>query len=200
MNDLWKGIFSGRTALKYFAVACTFYLVLGGVAQAQSPCGTPADPGWRMKNNPSLDDQRAITDLLSAYAWSIDDRRPSDFAALFQEPESYYEICSTGGSLFVLTLSTNLLSGMQAITKELEDDRIQTRHFVTNTLFDVIDEKTINTKSTVLVTVQLAILEKPQLDYTADARATVVKDKDGNWTFRSLTIHADTGAAVTKKR
>lgn len=205
MNDLWKGLCTTRAALKSFTLACALYLAFGGFALAQtSPCGTPANTGWTI-DNPSLDDQRAIMDVLHSYSWTIDDRDAAAFAALFAQPKSsFYELCNVAGSVVKLTLGSggadDLLAGMQAITALLASDRIQSRHLVTNTLFDKGDDKTVNTKSIVLVTVQTSGYPAPNLDYSADARATLVKGADGTWKFQSLTVHADTSAPLTKKR
>jgi hypothetical protein len=206
MNDPWKGLCISRTALKLFGLACAFCLAFGGFALAQTrpPCATPANPGWTI-DNPSLDDQRAIMDVLYGYGWTIDDRDASSFADLFAQPNSsYYELCNVTGSVIKLTLgkggTDDLLAGMQTIAAGLESDQVQSRHLVTNTLFDKEDDKTVKTKSIVLVTVQTAGYPAPVLDYSADARATLVKGEDGNWKFQSLTVHADTSAALTKKR
>jgi hypothetical protein len=144
-------------------------------------------------------------DVWYSYAWTIDDRNAAAFAGLFAEPKSsFYELCNAAGSIIKLSLGTggadDLQAGMQAIATDLEHDQTQTRHLVTNTLFDRIDDKTVNTKSIVLVTVQTAGYPAPNLDYSADARATLVKGADGTWKFQSLTVHADTYAALTKKR
>lgn len=206
MNDLWKGHCISLASLKSLALACTFYLAGGGLALAQTPppCGTPANTGWTI-DNPSLDDQRAIMDVLHSYSWTIDERDATSFAALFAQPSSsYYELCNVAGRVIKLTLGTggsdDLLAGMQTITNDLSEGRVQSRHLVTNTLFDIVDDKTVNTKSIVLVTVQYADYPAPNLDYSADARATLVKGEDGRWKFQSLTVHADTAAALTKKR
>jgi SnoaL-like protein len=82
-----------------------------------------------------------------------------------------------------------------------KDHDLQTRHLVTNTLFDAAEDgKTVKTKSTVLVTLQASNLEAPELDYSADVRATLAKDGDGKWKFQSLTVYADNAAIVAKKR
>src|SRR4051794_8095909 len=124
MNDPWKGLCISRTALKSVALAYAFCLTFGGSALAQQtpPCGTTANTGWTI-DNPSLDDQRAIMDVLSGYGWTIDDRDASSFASLFAEPKSsFYELCNAAGSVIKLTVGTggtdDLQAGMQAIASD----------------------------------------------------------------------------------
>lgn len=209
MSDLWNGLFNSRTALKSFAVVSGICLAFEGSvpAQAQQACSTTAVPGWLPRTHPSLDDQRSITDVLSSYAWTIDDRDPTSFVDLFlKEASSSYELCNVGGQVFRLTFgqqdpNKDLETEMTSITKYLKDHNLQTRHLVTNTLFDAAEDgKTVKTKSTVLVTLQASNLEAPELDYSADVRATLAKDGDGNWKFQSLTVYADNAAIVAKKR
>ncbi|MDX8450357.1 nuclear transport factor 2 family protein [Mesorhizobium captivum] len=208
MSERWKGIITNCAILKYFALICGFCLAFGGTALADS-CGTEAPYGWNIKNPPA-EDRQAILDLLSRYAWTIDERNAAAFAGLFAKPKSsYYEICSTSSSILKLTLDLgpespdDLLEQMKIIVKKLETDHLQTRHLVTNTLFNVDDTgKTVNTKSIVLVTLQDSHSPAPVLDYSADARATFVKGDDDTWRFQSLTIHADyaAGSVTAKKR
>lgn len=206
MSDLWKGLSNNRTALKSFATVFGICIAFAGSIPAKAQeCSTNAAPGWK-PSNPSLEDQRLITDVLSSYAWTIDDRDPESFFDLFlNEPSSSYELCNVGGQVFRLTPgdpdpSKNLDTQMKSITQYLKDHDLQTRHLVTNTLFKVADDGTVKTKSTVLVTLQASNLEAPVLDYSADVRATLAKDILGNWKFQSLTVHADNAAIVIKKR
>jgi hypothetical protein len=208
MSERWKGIITNCAILKYFSLVCGFCLAFGGTALADS-CGTDATYGWNIKNPPA-EDRQAILDLLSRYAWTIDERNAAAFAGLFAKPKSsYYEICSTDASILKLTLglgpesATDLLGQMTIILDKLRNDSLQTRHIVTNTLFNVDDTgRTANTKSIVLVTLQGSHFPAPVLDYSADARATFVKGDDDTWRFQSLTIHADytAGSVEAKKR
>ncbi|MER9423058.1 nuclear transport factor 2 family protein [Mesorhizobium sp. M0317] len=208
MSERWKGLITVCAILRYFALAYGFCFAFSGTALADS-CGTEATHGWNVNNNPPAEDRQAIQDLLSRYAWTIDEKNAAAFATLFAEPKSsYYEICDAGSSVLELTLDLgpesahDLLVQMKIIVKKLETDKLQTRHLVTNTLFDVVDDKTVNTKSIVLVTMQDSHASAPSLDYSADARASVVKGDDGMWRFQSLTVHADydAGSVAAKKR
>lgn len=208
MSERWKGIITSCAILRYCALVCGFFFAFSGTALADS-CGTEATHGWNVNNNPPAEDRQAIQDLLSRYAWTIDERNAPAFTALFAEPRSsYYQICSSGNSILKLKLglgaesATDLLGQMTIILKKLEDDKLQTRHLVTNTLFDVIDGKTVNTKSIVLVTLQDSHSPAPVLDYSADARASFVKGDDDIWRFQSLTVYADyvAGSIAAKKR
>ncbi|WP_192355438.1 nuclear transport factor 2 family protein [Mesorhizobium mediterraneum] len=215
MNDCWKGLFAGRTALNSFAFVVGICLIFEGapLAQAQqpppTPCSTPATPGWTINNPASLDDQRNIVDVLSLYAWYIDERDSTAFVNLFDltNASAYYEYCNAGGLNQVFFLTPNnqnpaadLATQMTAITDDLETQNLQTRHLVTNTLFGVDKEKNaIITKSTVLVTIQAPSLAAPDLDYSADVRATFV-NKNGTWKFTNLTVYADNAPAIVKKR
>src|SRR5260221_6185504 len=109
MNGSGKGVFASRAVLKAIALVAGIWLLFGGSppsqAQQPKPCSTQATLGWTI-NNPSLDDQRAIMDLLSLYAWTIDDRDADAFVALFMpDKSSYYELCNGGGlnQIFRLT-------------------------------------------------------------------------------------------------
>lgn len=212
MSERWKGMTTNRAILRYFALVSGFCFAFSGIALADD-CGTVATNGWRIKNPPA-EDRQAIQDLLFRYLWMIDERdidekKPEIFAELFAQPgSSYYEMCNTGGSIFKLTLGLkpespyDLLTQMAIIARQLKEEKLQTRHLVTNTLFDMVDDKgkTVNTKSIVLVTVQDAHSSTPSLDYSADARATFVKGDDNIWRFQSLTIHADYPDVAAKKR
>ena len=207
MSERWKGIITICAILRYFALVFGLCFAFSGTASADS-CGTEATPGWNLENPPA-EDRQAIQDLLARYAWTIDERNAAAFTALFANPESsYYEICSTSSSILKLTLDLgpespdDLLEQMKIIVKKLRDDKLQTRHLVTNTLFDVVDGKTVNTKSIVLVTLQDSHSPAPVLDYSADARASFVKGDDDIWRFQSLTVHADyaAGSVAAKKR
>lgn len=208
MSERWKGIITNCAILRYFALVCGCCFAFSGTALADT-CGTEATLGWNVKNPPA-EDRQAILDLLSRYAWTIDERNAAAFAGLFAKPKSsYYEICSGDASILKLTLDLgpespeDLLEQMKIIVKKLKDDKLQTRHLVTNTLFNVDDTgKTVNTKSIVLVTLQDSHSPAPILDYSADARATFVKGDDDTWRFQSLTIHADyaAGSVAAKKR
>ena len=89
-------------------------------------------------------------------------------------------------------------SEMAAITQDLKDQGLQTAA-MGDTLFDAQD-KMIKTKSTVLVTAQDANLGAPDLDYTADIRATFQQLDNDTWKFRDLTVYADNAPPVVKKR
>lgn len=207
MSERWKGIITNPAILRYFALVCGLCFGSSGTALADS-CGTEYTSGWNLEN-PAAEDRQAIQDLLSRYAWTIDERNAAAFTALFAEPKSsYYEICSSGNSILKLTLDlgpespNDLLGQMTIIVKKLRDDKLQTRHLVTNTLFDVVSDKMVNTKSIVLVTLQDAHSPAPVLDYSADARASFVKGDDGIWRFQSVTVFADyvAGSVAAKKR
>ncbi|AZO24302.1 MAG: nuclear transport factor 2 family protein [Mesorhizobium sp.] len=204
MSERRKGIITN--CLRNFALVFGFCVAFSGTASADS-CAD-ATSGWNLENPPA-EDRQAIQDLLSRYAWTIDERNAAAFTALFAEPKSsYYQICSSGDSILKLTLDfgpespDDLLEQMKIILKKMKTDQLQTRHLVTNTLFDVVDDKTVNTKSIVLVTLQDSHSPAPVLDYSADARASFVKGNDGTWRFQSLTVYADyvVGSVAAKKR
>ena len=210
MSEARESIFTKQGMLKSFALTCGICFAFSGIALAQTDnCSTEATRGWSI-DNPAVDDRLAIADVLSGYAWAIDERNAAAFAAMFAEPgSSYYELCDTGGSIFKFILGLgpqspdDLLTQMGIIAGQLEVDNLRVRHLVTNTLYDKLDDKTVITKSTVLVTVQAAGYPTPNLDYSADARATLVKGDDNTWRFQWLTIHADyapAGDGVAKKR
>jgi hypothetical protein len=209
-----KRPFSGNASLKALTiVAAMFAFVMPGQAQQGQPpppppCSTQVTLGWTIVN-PDPSDRRQIEDLLSLYAWTIDDRTPTPFVNLFDltDPSTYYEYCNSGGNkqVFKLTpnnqnLASDLTTQMTIITDELKAQQIQTRHLVTNTLFGLDPEtKAVITKSTVLVTIQSFNLAAPDLDYTADVRATYVI-KNGTWRFKNLTVYADNAPPTVKKR
>jgi len=213
VSNLRKIPFGRTAALKTFVLGVGVWLVLGGSLPAQADevatsCSTKITTGWTI-SNPSLDDQRKITDLLSLYAWTIDEWDVKSFVALFDQsdPQAYYELCNAGGSNQVFKLflknsqpSIDLETQMTSIISDLQGQHLKTRHMITNTLFN-IDSKTntITTKSTLLVTIQAATLAEPALDYSADVRATYV-NRDGTWRLKDLTVYADNAAVMEKKR
>lgn len=209
MNDLWKGMSISRKALKSLALISGICLAFEGLApahaQPQPPCSTTNAVAWTI-NNPSADDQRKITDILSRYAWALDDWDTTSFVGLFvaDDDDVYYEYCNAGGQVFKLTPGNsdptkNLETQIDAITDDLEARGLKTRHLVTNTLFNQSDG-IVHTKSTVLVTLQAGGMEAPVLDYTADVRGTLVSDGKEGWLLQNLTVYADNAPSVTKKR
>jgi hypothetical protein len=192
----------------------TVLTLLAGLLLASSPaqaeqCGTQVSRGWTV-HNPSPEDLREISDLLSQYAWTLDDQDALAFAGLFiqDDKESTYEYCNVGGANQVFRYSAkptaaqqqSLQELMQLIFNDLFAHHLRTRHLITNTLFGSGPGEAVITKSTELVTTQSTNLEAPDLDYSADLRTTVEKDSKGIWKFRNVTVFADHAAVTIKKR
>ena len=163
--------------------------------QAEPKLDASAELQWGGVSVPS-DDRQKIDDLLSRYAWALDERDPDRFAALFTDSGSY-EVCTGGGNVRIYIAPSNAEIRMK-IREQFDEteDVFQPRHVLTNTLLRSSDkdQAILELKTTMMVTVQRVEGDRvlPEPDYTADVRGTLQKDANGNWKFATLTVYADT--------
>ncbi len=163
--------------------------------QAEPRLDASAELQWGGVSVPA-DDRQKIDDLLSRYAWALDQRDPDRFAALFTDSGSY-EVCTGEGNVrtFIAPSNAEIRMKIQEQFDETEDV-FQPRHVLANTLLRSSDKNKaiLELKTTMMVTVQRVEGDRvlPEPDYTADVRGTLQKDANGNWKFATLTVYADT--------
>ncbi len=194
---------SRKGTAKALALSVGLGLAVGGTAAAL-PCSDPMTNDWLPARtnivNPAPADRQAIMDLIHSYNWALDDKNVSRFTALFT-PNAQYEACTGAGNVQVFTTESqeDLGTFMAGILNDLGDDR-QARHFESNTLLHAQDKDTVIGKTTLLVTIQWADMEVPNLDYTAVLKATFARGTDNVWRFSRLTLITDTPGTQARAR
>jgi hypothetical protein len=181
-----------KTLLLPLAVATC--LALQGTAKAQQQCLDDLDPNWPPPpvTAPEPADRLAIMDVISQYNWARDEQVATGLEDLFTD-DVVYELCTAGGGIQVemRTGPDEVVSYLGDLTTFLNELELRTRHLVSNTILDVVDENTVRGKTTVLVLLQSAFSESPVLDYTATLKAEYRRGVDDAWRFSKLTLIGD---------
>jgi SnoaL-like domain len=171
------------------------FLTLQGTAEAVQ-CEDPMDPEWLTPGvNPPIPptpaDRLAIIDVISHYNWARDDKVSKGFQDLFTT-NVVFEACTDGGNVQVAkrTGPGDVSSYLGNLTAFLNQHNLKTRHITDNTILNVVNQDTVEGKTTVLVTLQNAYSEIPEVDYTATLKAEF-KRVSGGWRFGKLTILVD---------
>lgn len=165
-----------------------------GTAKAQQCVDTlPANWPPPPVTAPEPADRFAIMDVISRYNWARDDKDPTGLEDLFTD-DVVYELCTAGGNIQIATVtgSDEVGTYLGTLTTFLNEYKLWTRHLVSNTILDVVDEDTVQGKATVLVLLRVGFLESPILDYTASLKAEFRRGADGAWRFGRLTVIGDT--------
>jgi hypothetical protein len=142
-------------------------------------------------------------DLIHSYSWTLNDKDPDGFAELFTN-DAVYEACNGGGAtqIFKLTSKAEVRQRIEVQFADLRNRELQTRHFTTNTILNVVDKEKniVEEKTTMLVTIQRGDeAAAPEVDYAAVLRGMIVKD-GGVWRFKKLTLFTDLPLIITKAR
>ncbi|TIT18180.1 MAG: hypothetical protein E5W70_30155 [Mesorhizobium sp.] len=202
MNDCKEFFSAYRSTMIALTLCLGMSVVVSGAALAvectkKMPDYAPSDgPTFQWGGaDLSADDRADIEDLFSRYAWALDERNAENFAGLFAKT-GRYEVCTGGGNTQVFTAPANEIeTTMQGEFAALASV-FQPRHFLSNTLLRAskTGEDALDSKTTMLVTIQRLEGDRvlPEPDYTADVRATLLRDSDQNWRFNLLVVYADT--------
>jgi hypothetical protein len=192
------------TKTLFFTFGIGIALVLGSTTSAQAAeCSNKTPAAWlpAIVTSPDPADRQAIMDLIHSFLWSLDERSVANLTPLFTENASY-ETCRGGGlvQIFVATERKFLVPYIDTQFKDLVAKGFQTRHVVSNTLLHSKDAKTVDGKSTMLVSIQRAVeAPTPEYDYTAVLLWTFVKDGD-IWKIAKLLIITDTPESEERAR
>lgn len=196
--------FSARTVIKAVQNLGPIFaalLIIQGYASAQdvdqstpTPCVDQLPPGWlsRPITSPAAEDRQAIMDLISSYNWALDNKDPTAFGDLFTE-NVVYEVCKAGGNeqVFETDNRDDVLVYVQQLMNFLISNALRTRHYVSNTIIDASEGKTVRGKSTMLVLLHSAVSEEPEFDYSATLKAEFEKGEDNLWRFSRFTLITD---------
>jgi hypothetical protein len=170
------------------------FLTLQGTAEA-GQCADPMDPAWLTPpvTAPTPADTLAIMDVISHYNWARDEKVSTGFKDLFTSNVAY-EVCTDGGNTQAAKVigPDNVASYLDVLTAFLQEQNLRTRHITSNTILNVVNQDTVEGKTTVLVLLQNAYSEIPELDYTATLKAEFKRGLDGAWRFGKLTVLLDT--------
>jgi SnoaL-like domain len=183
-----------QQALSVLPFAVAACLVLEGPAEA-TQCSDNMPPDWLTPpvTAPAPVDRLAIMDVISHYDWARDEKVSTGFEDLFTS-NVVYEVCTDGGNtqLIQTTGPDNVASYLSGLTDFLKERNLRTRHLTSNTILNVVNQDTVEGKTTVLVLLQNAYSEIPELDYTATLKAEFKRGIDGAWRFGKLTVLLDT--------
>jgi hypothetical protein len=140
--------------------------------------------------DPAPSDDRAIRNLISTYNWALDSHLPSQLEGLFAD-NVFYELCNAAGEQLVQTTDDEQLTiYLNEYFKGFVKRGTQSRHIESNTLLYMIDDRNVQGKTTVAVTLQHPDIETPVLDYTGVLRTTFTKVGD-TWLFSKITVITD---------
>lgn len=177
-------------------LAVAAFVALQGTAKAQECVDTlPANWPPPPVTAPEPAVRFAIMDVISQYNWNRDDKVSTGLGDLFTD-DVVYELCTAGGNIQIATVtgSDEVGTYLGTLTTFLNEYKLWTRHLVSNTILDVVDENTVQGKATVLTLLRAGFVETPILDYTATLKAEFRRGVDGAWRFGKLTLIADTPA------
>jgi hypothetical protein len=155
------------------------------------------DPEWLTPpvTAPAAADTLAIMDVISHYNWARDEQVSKGFKDLFTA-NVVFEACADGGNIQVtkVTGQNDVDSYLTGLTNFLKYYFLRTRHITSNTILSKVDLDTVEGKTTVLVTLQNAYSEIPELDYTGTLKAEFKRGSGNAWRFSKLTILVDSPA------
>ena len=174
-------------------VAFAAFLTFHGTAKA-AQCSDKMPPDWLTPpvTAPADADRLAIMDVISHYNWARDEKVSKGFKDLFTA-NVVFEVCADGGNIQVtkVTGPDDVDSYLNGLTAFLNYYYLRTRHITSNTILSKVDPDTVEGKTTVLVTLQNAYSEIPELDYTGTLKAEFKRGVGGAWRFGKLTILVD---------
>jgi|GEM_PF-2475960 hypothetical protein len=183
--------YSARSQLAGLALGIGAGLALVGTAEAQTPqCNFVLRPDYlRTVVNPPPADRQEIMDLLHRYNWALDDASDQGVDAMLLDSVSY-ELCDAGRvQLEKTTGKAQLIEHLRQINS-LMGETSRRRHIESNTLLNIVDNDTVEGKSTIAVTIQFTGIETPVLDYTATL-VTMFKRDAGLWKFAMIVLIPD---------
>jgi len=143
----------------------------------------------------SSPDRQEIVDLIYRYSYTYDAKDLDGWLSLFLENATWsvYEPNSSVPA-FVLKSNDERRQFAEQRLKELAEQGIQTRHYMTNTLLNKISERRVKGVTMLLLSWQYTSEASPHLINTGYYRDEFVKTKHG-WIFASREFHGDQSLA-----
>ncbi len=166
-----------------FGAAAVFLLLAASPAFAANECPGASQMPWRDYRGGSLvaptpEERHDVIDLLSQYAWTMDNRDFNGLAALFVDTGQYFH-CDPGDVNAVLAISAgSLAKQFQTMFANLAATNSIATRLLSNILIGKREDGTFEVALTVQVTIQTIGVSAAQLDYMAKIYATIKKDGD----------------------
>jgi hypothetical protein len=202
--------FSGRVDMRsrltifglVFVIAC--WLMLNERAAAADFCVWQDQPEvGQIAPGDELAIKRLVADFYyKTYDTPVDDAdRLSNLRSLFAE-DFMFEVCNGGGNnqLFISKDFKTLEVEFRENYHDLWDNAIKPIHLVANTVLTLVGKDIVQEKSIVALLIQKPNTTGPVIEYTAELRGIVVRDKSGNWRFRKRLIIIDNPSIVSYAR
>lgn len=170
-------------AYKIFGAVALFSLLAVSPAFAANECpGSGAMP-WKNYRGGSLtaptpEERRDVVDLLSQYAWAMDNRDFGGLAELFVDTGQYFH-CDPGNTNAVLAISAgSLAKQFETMFANLAATNSSATRLLSSILVGKRKDGVFEVAFTVQVNVQTIGVSAAQLDYIAKVYATIKKDGD----------------------
>lgn len=168
---------------KFYGAVALISLLAASPAFAANECPGASQMPWRDYRGGSLvaptpEERRDVIDLLSQYAWTMDNRDFNGLAALFVDTGQYFH-CDPGNVNAVLAVSAgSLAKQFQTMFANLAATNSSATRVLSSILIGKRDDGTFEVALTIQVTIETIGVSAAQLDYTARLYATIKKDGD----------------------
>lgn len=170
-------------ACKIYGAVALFSLLVAWPAFAINECPGAGQMPWRDYRGGSLtaptpEERRDVIDLLSLYAWTMDNRDFDGLDALFESTGQYFH-CDPGNVNAVLAISAgSLAKQFQTMFATLAATNSSATRLLSSILIGKREDGTFEVALTVQVSIQTIGVSAAQLDYTAKLYATIKRDGD----------------------
>lgn len=168
-------------ACKLFGTVALFSLFAAAPAFAINECPGSSEMPWRDYRNgsltaPSPEERRDVIDLLSQYAWRMDNRDFIGLAELFEDTGQYFH-CDPGNVNAVLSISAgSLAKQFETLFANLAATNSSATRVLSSILIGKREDGTFEVALTVQVSIQTIGVSAVQPDYTAKLYATIKKN------------------------
>ena len=169
---------------KIFGAVALVSLLAAAPAFAINECPASGQMPWRDYRGGSLtaptpEERRDVIDLLSQYAWTMDNRDFDGLAALFDSSSGQYFHCDPGNVNAVLAISAgSLAKQFQTMFATLAATNSSANRLLSSILIGKRDNSTFEVALTVQVSIQTIGVSAAQLDYIAKLYATIKKEDE----------------------
>lgn len=170
-------------ACRFYGALALFSLLAVSPAFAINECPGSGQMAWRDYRGGSLtaptpEERRDVMDLLSQYAWTMDNRDFDGLAALFEDTGQYVH-CDPGNVNAVLAVSPgSMAKQFQTMFATLAATNSSATRILSSILIGKRKDGLFEVALTVQVNIQTIGVSTPQLDYIAKLYGTIKKDGD----------------------
>ncbi|KQY13082.1 hypothetical protein ASE23_21505 [Rhizobium sp. Root73] len=168
-------------AYQIFRAVALLSLLAAWPAFAANECPGPNETPWRDYRNgaltaPTPEERRDVIDLLSQYAWTMDNRDFIGLAALFTKTGRYFH-CDPGNANAVLAISAgSLAKQFETLFANLAATNSSATRVLSSILIGKREDDTFQVALTVQVSIQTIGVGGVHLDYTARLYAIIKRD------------------------